>query len=167
MSAITPPADGSPYCGHCGYSFAGLSDSSRCPECGKAIVEVLQRPTFGRKRTIRYRSATTFMDVPLVCVALGPAAGEKYERAVGVIAIGDIATGAIACGLIARGGLCLGTLTFGVVSIGSLAFGVVALGAGAIGAFAAGGFALGGVAVGGCAIGFLKAFGGFAYKIPL
>lgn len=167
MSAIVPPADGSPYCGHCGYSFAGLSDSSRCPECGRPIVDVLMRPTFGRRRAVRYRSAATFMNVPLVCVALGPVAGERYGRAVGVIAVGEVATGVIACGLIARGVLCFGTLSFGVVSFGAMAFGVVALGGGAIGALAAGGFAAGGVAIGGCAIGFLKAIGGYAYKIPL
>jgi len=32
-----------PYCGNCGYSLRGLTESSKCPECGKPIVEVLQR----------------------------------------------------------------------------------------------------------------------------
>lgn len=161
MSVITPPADGSPYCGHCGYSFAGLQDSTRCPECGKPIIEVLMRPAFGRRRTVRYRSAAEFMGVPVICVALGPSGGQKLGRAVGVIAVGDVATGIVAFGLAARGVVAFGTVAVGVISFGSLSAGVVALGAVSAGAFAAGGFAIGGVAVGGLAI------GGYAIKIPL
>ena len=32
-----------PYGGNCGQQLTGLIDSSKCPECGKPLVEVLRR----------------------------------------------------------------------------------------------------------------------------
>ena len=34
---------GEPYCGNCGHRLTGLVDSSKCPECGRPLVEVLTR----------------------------------------------------------------------------------------------------------------------------
>jgi hypothetical protein len=113
----------------------------------------------------RWNSSATFLEYPLVSIAMGPdaAANETRGHARGIIAIGDIATGVIALGgvargLIAFGGFAVGALAFGGAGIGMLAFGGLALGylaAGglAIGYAAIGGLAIGHYAVGGAAIG--------------
>ncbi|MEM7310400.1 MAG: serine/threonine-protein kinase [Planctomycetota bacterium] len=117
-----------------------------------------------------YRSARTFLGLPLVHVFAGPrtpgatrvakgwfAAGG--ERAIGAFAFGreaygGFAMGAIACGLVAHGalgvgliaiaGLGLGLYSFSGLALGYLAFGGVALGYGAIGGLAYGRYAVGG-----------------------
>src|SRR5262245_11748699 len=95
---------GAPYCSNCGYELTGLTESSRCPECGRPIVEVLTRGGAGfMEMGKRYRSKATLFGWPVIDVALGPKNGELRGRARGIIAIGDIATGAIALGGMTRG----------------------------------------------------------------
>jgi predicted RNA-binding Zn-ribbon protein involved in translation (DUF1610 family) len=156
-----------PYCGNCGYVLRGATESSKCPECGKPLVDVLMRPGFDRKRSIRYRSAATFLGVPVIAIAAGKYGPERVGRATGIIAIGDIATGVIAVGLFARGILTFGVFSLGIVSFGSLSVGLCALGAVSVGALAMGGIAVGGVALGGLAIGVLRAVGGTRILLPL
>ncbi len=155
---------GDPYCGHCGYSLKGLTESSRCPECGRPIVEVLER----RRRRIegrRYTSPVTVFGLPLVQIASGPHEDEPRGHARGIIAIGDVATGWLAIGgrsrgLIALGGQAIGLIAFGGLALGLLTFGGLSIGAvGAVGGMSAGGIAIGGwalgiVAQGGGAVGY-------------
>jgi hypothetical protein len=143
-----------PFCGNCGYVLTGLTESSKCPECGKPLVEVLTRPgnpflNSGK----RYRSKATLFGLPVIDVALGPKDGELRGKAKGIIAIGDIATGGIALGGVARG----------VVAVGGLAIGLFAVGGAAVGLVCAtGGAAVGGMATGGGAVGLLASGGGAA-----
>ena len=62
-----------PFCANCGYVLKGLTESSKCPECGKPLVEVLTRqsPAFLNAGK-RYRSKTTLFGWPVIDVALGP-----------------------------------------------------------------------------------------------
>jgi hypothetical protein len=141
-----------PYCSNCGYVLKGLTESSKCPECGKPLVEVLVRPgqpwaNAGK----RYRSKATLFGWPVIDVAVGPKDGEMRGHAKGIIAVGDIATGGIALGGMARG----------IVAVGGMAIGLFALGGGAIGLVSAtGGMAAGALAAGGGAIGYFAAGGG-------
>src|SRR4051794_34654649 len=113
--------DDTPYCANCGYALVGLTESSKCPECGRPLVEVLRRrgegalPSYGK----RYRSKATLFGVPVIDVALGPKGAERRGHARGIVAIGDVATGGLA--------------------VGGMATGVVAIGGGAVGAVAVGG----------------------------
>jgi hypothetical protein len=123
-----------------------------------------------------YRSARTFLGVPLVHVISGPRLPGRPRRvargwfasspevavggiACGQTAFGGIACGGIACGLFAWGGLALGflvgfgglamgLLSMGGLSAGYLAFGGVAVGYGAVGGLARGVYAMGGDARG-------------------
>jgi hypothetical protein len=151
-----------PFCGNCGYQLTGLTDSSKCPECGKPIVEVLQRGQslpHGR----RYRSATHIFGLPLVDVAIGAHGKQRIGRARGIIAIGDIAVGLIAMGnIVAVGVVSLGgALGIGVLSLSACAVGILAFGGLAAGGWAWGGIAAGVIATGGLAAGWL-AVGGMA-----
>jgi hypothetical protein len=138
-----------PYCGNCGYSLKGLTESSKCPECGRPLVEVLERGpliSYGR----RYTSDIVIFGLPLLQIALGPHENEKTGRARGIIAIGDRAVGWLAIGGLARG----------LIACGGFAVGVVAIGGGTVGLISFGGFALGLLAAfGGIALG-LHGFGG-------
>lgn len=162
-TTLQPNAPADPYCGNCGYTLTGLTDSSKCPECGRPIVEVLTRGPRYLEAGKRYRSATTLFGLPVIDIAIGPKHGELRGRARGIIAIGDIATGWLAIGGFARG----------IVAIGGFALGVFALGGGSVGLLSAmggmamslglavGGLAIGGIASGGLAIGWI-ANGGLA-----
>src|SRR5256885_14653733 len=141
-----------PSCSHCGYVLRGLTESSKCPECGKPLVEVLSRqsPAFLNAGK-RYRSKATLLGWPVVHVALGPKDGELRGHAKGIIAIGDIATGGIAIGGFARGVVAIGGLALGLFSTGGLAVGVLC---------PTGGLGAGGLASGGRALGVLRSGGG-------
>jgi len=151
MSDTARPAN-APYCSNCGYVLTGLTESSKCPECGKPLVEVLTRPGQAFLNSgKRYRSKAALFGLPVIDVALGPRDGEPRGKAKGIIAIGDLATGGIALGGVARG----------VVAVGGLAVGLFALGGGALGLITAtGGAAVGGMAAGGGAAGLLASGGG-------
>lgn len=148
-----------PYCRNCGYCLKGLTESSKCPECGRPIIEVLERdPVVVKGR--RYKSKTIIFGLPLVHIALGPHEDESHGRARGIIAIGDVATGWLAIGGIARGIFALGGFALGIVTWGGLSIGLFATGGGALGAVAMGGGAVGGVAIGGGAVGGIAHGGG-------
>lgn len=153
----------------CGHQLTGCVDSSKCPECGRPIVEVLTRS--GGKWGKRYRSRTTLWGLPLVDIAMGATATERFGRAKGVFAIGDQATGLVAVGgqargLVAAGGMAIGGVTIGGMSCGvigawgGLAIGALCSGGGAVGLLSSGGLAIGYAAMGGMAIGRYAAGGG-------
>lgn len=167
---------GQPYCGACGYSLVGATESARCPECGEAIVDVMQRK--GREPTLRgrrWRSQATMFGVPVIAIAFGPDAltGERIGKPRGVIALGDQPMGGIAVGGLPVGVVAVGGLSVGVCSVGGLALGAIAsiggmavsagmsVGGGVVGLLAAGGGAIGYFARGGAAVG-RYAWGGAA-----
>lgn len=160
MSHLPDPQASGPYCGNCKYSLVGLTDSSRCPECGKPLVEVLQRPGW-RIPGRRYTSRTRLFGLPLLHVASGPSETEPIGRARGIIAIGDDALGVLAVGGFARGVFALGGLSLGVVAAGGFSLGLLAFGGLALGGFALAGLAAGLLASGGLAAGIV-AQGGLA-----
>jgi hypothetical protein len=69
----------------------------------------------GRSYRIRWQSAGTYLELPLVSIAFGPdpLKNESHGRARGIIAIGDIATGVIAVGPLARDVIGAGCLRTG------------------------------------------------------
>ncbi len=108
-----------PYCSNCNYSLKGLTESSKCPECGKPLVEVLTRKTFDlSKFGRRYKSKIMLFGLPLIHIAFGPDEDGLHGKAKGILALGERATGFIAIG---------GRAT-GVVAIGGMAMGVCCLG---------------------------------------
>ena len=137
-------AGGDPYCSNCDYSLIGLTDSAKCPECGKPIVQVLQRRGTWVGR--RYTSDIVIFGLPLLQIALGPSGNERRGRARGIIAIGDVA----------RGWIALGGRCFGIVAGGGVAVGVVSLGGISAGLLSFGGLAIGGLVAGGVAAGRRK-----------
>ena len=110
-----------------------------------------------------WQSTATFLERPLICVAVGPdpAKSEARGHARGIVAIGDIATGFIAVGALARGFVAVGGLAIGGITLGGLGVGILSLGGLALGWLALGGLAVGYIAVGGLAIG-VYALGGAA-----
>jgi hypothetical protein len=151
-----------PYCGNCGYVLTGLTESSKCPECGRPLVEVLTRPGFMNLMGKRWRSKARMFGMPVIDVAFGPSGTERIGKARGVIAIGDRATGLVAIGGIARGVVAFGGMTLGVFTQGGMCIGVItALGGLTIGGMSIGGMAIGLLARGGMAIGAM-ADGGMA-----
>lgn len=160
--AETDLKPGDPYCTNCGYALTGAVDSSKCPECGKPLVEVMDRHQVKVKYTgRRYRSTTKLFGLPLIDIAYGPVEDEPKGKAKGFIAIGDIATGWLAIGGFTRGFVSIGGFSIGVFSVGGMSIGLLsALGGCALGGLAAGGFAGGGLANGGGAIGYVAQGGG-------
>ena len=154
-----------PYCQHCGYLLVGLTDSSKCPECGKPMVEVLTRDRFPGAKGVRYQSKRKLFGLPLISIATGPSQGQRRGRPVGVIAIGDMPRGVIAIGAMPIGGIAVGGMSCGVVSFGGLSLGVVALGGLSIGVAALGGLAVGGWAAGGLALYVVKGWGNPAISL--
>src|SRR4051812_40145925 len=148
---VRPELKNEPYCGNCGYRLTRATESSKCPECGRPLVEVLTRNSATIRGGVRYRSKATLFGWPVVSVALGPANGEIRGVARGIVAVGDIAVG----------GLAVGGIAFGIVANGGLCVGLFSLGGLAIGLFTAlGGLAIGTLAIGGAAIGILATGGG-------
>ena len=161
MDTAAGVAGNRPSCGNCGYDLTGLTDSSKCPECGRPLVEVLTRPSFGMNSGRRYRSKATLFGWPVLHIAVGPKDGEPRGHARGIIAIGDIATGGIAVGGMARGVVAVGGMAIGVFAVGGLAVGLLSgLGGMATGTFANGGGAIGILAAGGGAAGIFAQGGG-------
>ncbi len=156
-----------PYCSNCKYNLSGLTESSKCPECGQPLVEVLTRKGFdpqawgwGR----HYTSQATLFGLPVVQIAIGPTAASRRGKAKAIIAIGDQAYGLLACGGLAVGLVAFGGLSIGLLGLGGCAIGVFAVGGWAMGGFAAGGGAMGLIAVGGGAIGIIASAGGFVAR---
>lgn len=111
-----------------------------------------------------YRSAWTFLGLPLIHVRLGHGVGFKSRPAVGWIAVGDLAVGIIlSCGGVAVGGISMGGAAVGLVSMGGAGLGVLSMAGLAMGYWAAGGVAVGYLAIGGCALGWQGALGGLAW----
>ncbi|MGE0480956.1 MAG: hypothetical protein AB7Q17_10845 [Phycisphaerae bacterium] len=156
----TRPA-GEPFCSNCGYTLTGLTESSKCPECGRALVEVLTRGG-GWAAGRRWRSDADVWGLPLVHLAFGPHGDERIGRARGIVAIGDAAVGVVAIGnATAVGVIALaGGAGLGVVGLGGFGAGLLAVGGGALGGLALGGGAVGGIATGGGAIGVVAQGGG-------
>lgn len=156
---------GDPYCRVCGYDLTGCTETSKCPECGGALVDVLMRPELNLSGGTRKRSKARIMGMPAIDIALGPAGNQRTGKARGFLAIGDDARGVVAIGgkargVVAIGGLAIGGVTvggtsIGVVSNGGASIGLAAVGGAAIGGIANGGIGIGGIAQGGAAIGFL------------
>ena len=147
---IQTPDPSDPYCLHCGYSLVGLTDSSKCPECGKPIVEVLVRDSFPGRRGFRYQSHRRLWGLPLIAIAIGASGSQRTGKPKGIIAIGDdprgvIAIGGRAVGVVAIGGFACGGISLGGFSLGLLAVGGFSLGLAAVGGFAAGLYAFGGM----------------------
>jgi len=151
-----------PYCSNCGYTLTGAVHSSKCPECGKPLVEVLTRPVFSAGPGRRFRSRARVFGMPVLDIAMGPYGREKRGHAKGFIAIGDIATGIVALGGQARGFIACGGLSIGCFSMGGMSLGLLSsIGGFSIGSASMGGFSIGALANGGGAIGYL-AQGGMA-----
>lgn len=156
--------DDTPYCSKCGYRLTGLTDSAKCPECGRPIVEVLVRDSFGG-RGYRYTSQATLFGLPLVSIAAGPKGRESYGRPRGIIAIGDAPRGVLAIGGRPVGVIAIGGLATGILACGGLSVGVVSLGGASIGILAIGGFAVGVWGLGGLAIVLLEGSGGAVRRL--
>lgn len=156
-----PGTEDQPYCSACGYVLTGAIESSKCPECGRPLVEVLTRRNRWAESGKRWRSNARLFGLPVIDIALGPKGGEARGRAKGIVAIGDIATGWLAIGGMARGFVAIGGFAIGAFSIGGMSVGAItSVGGWAIAGFAAGGGAMGGVAAGGGAAGYIAQGGG-------
>jgi predicted RNA-binding Zn-ribbon protein involved in translation (DUF1610 family) len=153
-----------PFCSNCGYALKALTDSSKCPECGKPLVEVLSRPAMERLGR-RWQSKARIFGLPLVSVASGPYGHERIGRPRGVIAIGDMPVGVIAIGGFARGVLAIGGIAVGLIGWGGICVAAAAMGGVAIGIGAVGGIALGIWSLGGAAFYVFRGVGGLKIHV--
>jgi len=157
------PKLGEPYCAACGYVLAGLTESSKCPECGRALVDVLVRRSFFHQKGKRFRSKARLLGMPAIDIAIGPYGEESRGKARGFLAIGDTARGVVAIGGSARGIVAIGGQAIGVFAMGGMSIGLLtSVGGLSIGGFTFGGFGIGAFARGGGAAGFM-ADGGMAF----
>lgn len=147
---------GEPYCGACGHRLTGLVDSSKCPECGRPIIDVVTR---AGKLGSRFRSETTLFGLPLLDVAFGATHEQSKGSARGIFAVGDNAKGFVAIGGKATGIVAVGGTAIGVFALGGFAFGLVSWGGISIGAIAAGGLVLALLGCGGLCAGIVAAGG--------
>ncbi|MFO0827780.1 MAG: hypothetical protein U0572_06470 [Phycisphaerales bacterium] len=160
---------GRPRCSNCRHDLTGAVNSSKCPECGKPLVEVLVRDesTLLKLMGRRYTSRATLFGIPAVCVVFGLGPDGKPGHARGWIALGDRATGVIAFGGTARGVVAFGGVAIGILSSGGVSIGLlgalgglaiaplgVAAGGVAAGLFASGGMTLGLAVMGGSGLGW-------------
>lgn len=163
MNAMRDDRD-TPFCKECGYELTGLTDSSRCPECGRPIVDVLVRASFfGMGK--RYTSTRTLLGLPLLAIAAGPHGAERFGAPVGFIAIGDKPRGIIAIGGVPVGVLSIGGFSRGIVSVGGMSLGIVSFGGCSLGALALGGLAVGLYAFGGLAFVIVDGMGGMLFRL--
>lgn len=149
-----PPPD-HPYCSHCLYDLNGLTESSKCPECGRPLVDVLVRDFFPGMMGKRFESRFKLFGLPLVAIAHGPVRGERVGRARGIIAIGDKPVGVLAIGGMPVGIFAFGATPIGVFTSGGLSLGFVAAGGVAVGGLTIGGVSLGLWAYGAVCLGFV------------
>lgn len=161
----TPGFKDDPYCRNCGYNLTGCVDSSKCPECGRPLVEILVRDSFPGQRGQRFTSKQMIGGLPLIAIATGPQGREKIGRPVGIIAIGDVPRGIIAIGGFPLGVIAIGGFARGIIACGGFTCGVLAVGGCSIGLFALGGVAIGGYALGGLAAYVIRGFGGLPLRI--
>lgn len=158
------------WCGACGFDLSQSTDSARCPECGRSIVETLTRRG-AQAPPIHYRSRVKILGMHALAMSRGMEADNKPAHARGWIAIGPKATGVVAIGGRATGVVALGGMTMGIFAFGGMCIGLVTMGGLALGLLAAmgglagslgiafGGLAAGSVAIGGAAVG-VYAMGG-------
>jgi len=165
MAKIEEHQGDRPYCKSCGYSLIGLTESSKCPECGQPIVDVLVRESFLGRQGFRYESDARLAGLPLVSIASGPRGSERRGKAVGIIAIGDMPRGVIAIGGYPFGVLSIGGVARGVVALGGVSLGIVGIGGVGIGVAAIGGLAVGLWAFGGMGIAFIDGVAGMLMKV--
>lgn len=161
MQPDDPTRDPSaPYCSNCGYPLLGLTESSRCPECGKPLVEVLVRDSFPGKRGHRWQSHKRLFGLPLVSIAYGPWGREAIGRPRGIVAIGDMPRGIIAIGGRAFGVIAVGGFAFGGIALGGFSLGILGIGGFTGGIAAVGGYAMGLFTFGGMVVPFIRGIGG-------
>jgi hypothetical protein len=146
--------DDQPFCSNCGYRLTGLVDSSKCPECGRPLVEILTRKSFNRPRGFRYTSKAMLFGLPVLDIAFTNRRGDRMRVAKGIIAVGNVACGGIAIGVVAVGVVPIGIVATGLFSIGMVAIAIFcAMGDVALGSLAAGNVVVGLLASGFIAVG--------------
>jgi len=162
MTSEHAPQLGEPYCSECGYVLTGAVESSKCPECGRPLVDVLVRRGVFTRGGRRFRSKARLLGMPAIDIAFGPSGEERFGKARGFLAIGDRARGVVALGGQSIGVVAVGGQSIGVFSLGGLSIGAISsMGGMSIGGIGLGGFGVGILAMGGGAIGVM-AQGGMA-----
>ena len=122
-----------------------------------------KKPVWMFGKIYEYRTRATFLGLPLFHYRMGKRPGEKFQPAVGWIAVGNVAYGVLyASGGLAVGGISVGGISIGVLSCGGIGIGLLAAGGLAWGGVVLGGTAIGIIASGGLAIAWHAAIGGVA-----
>jgi RNA polymerase sigma factor (sigma-70 family) len=118
---------------------------------------------FSMARSYEYRSARTWLGLPLVHVRFNCVKDGRTLPAIGWIACGTRAYGILfAGGVVAVGGITMAPISIGVLAIGGFGIGALAFGGFAVGGLAMGGGAMGYMTFGGGTIAWLAAYGGAA-----